>query len=111
MVQRPAPLKQASRRDTPQSEAFGAYYQRICEQPLEEADVPLTPMLENMKFLVTDLHGEQRLSLAGLLLLGKRSQDFLSHAYISAVRWAGVEAGETIIDRQDIMGRLAQQIE
>jgi ATP-dependent DNA helicase RecG len=92
-------------------EAFGAYSQRIYEQPLEEADVPLTPMLENMKFLVTDLRGEQRLSLAGLLLFGKQPQDFLSYAYISAVRWEGVETGETMIDRQDIMGRLAQQIE
>ena len=92
-------------------EAFGEYYQRIYEQALAEADIPLTPMLENMRFLVTDLRGEQRLSLAGLLLFGKRPQDVLSHAYISAVRWEGVEAGETIIDRQDIRGRLAQQIE
>jgi ATP-dependent DNA helicase RecG len=92
-------------------EAFGEYYQRIYEQPLEEADVPLTPMLANMRFLVQDLRGEQRLSLAGLLLFGKRPQDFLSHAYIAAVRWEGVEAGETIIDRQDIMGRLPQQID
>ncbi|MDH3599717.1 MAG: putative DNA binding domain-containing protein [Candidatus Tectomicrobia bacterium] len=91
--------------------AFGEYYERIYEQPLDAADVPLIPMLENMRFLVTDLRGESRLSLAGLLLFGKQPQDFLSHAYISAVRWEGVEAGETIIDRQDIMGRLPQQIE
>ena len=92
-------------------EAFGEYYQRIYEQPLEGADVPLTPMLANMRFLVKDLRGEQRLSLAGLLLFGKRPQDFLSHAYIAAVRWEGMEAGETIIDRQDITGRLPQQID
>jgi ATP-dependent DNA helicase RecG len=103
------PIGKTSRADL-ELEAFGAYYQRIYEQPLEEADVPLTPMLENMKFLVTDLRGEQRLSLAGLLLFGKQPQDFLSYAYISAVRWEGIEAGETIIDRQDITGRLAQQI-
>ena len=87
-------------------EAFGEYYQRIYEQPLAQADIPLTPMLENMRFLVTDLRGEQCLSLAGLLLFGKRPQDFLPHGYISAVRWEGVEASETIIDRQDIRGRL-----
>jgi ATP-dependent DNA helicase RecG len=104
------PIGKTSRADL-ELEAFGAYYQRIYEQPLEEADVPLTPMLENMKFLVTDLRGEQRLSLAGLLLFGKQPQDFLSYAYISAVRWEGIEAGETIIDRQDITGRLAQQVE
>jgi len=50
-------------------------------------------------------------ALAGLLLFGKQPQAFLSHAYISAVRWEGVDAGETIIDRQDITGRLSQQIE
>jgi ATP-dependent DNA helicase RecG len=92
-------------------EAFGEYYQRIYEQPLEEADVPLTAMLANMRFLVADLRGAQRLSLAGVLLFGKRPQGLLSHAYIAAVRWEGVEAGETMIDRQDIMGRLPQQIE
>lgn len=92
-------------------DAFGVYYQRIYEQPLDEADVPLTPMLENMRFLVTDFRRESRLSLAGLVLFGKRPQDMLTHAYISAVRWAGLEAGEMIIDRQDITGRLPQQIE
>ena len=54
------PIGKTSRADL-ELEAFGTYYQRIYEQPLEEADVPLTPMLENMKFLVTDLRGEQRL--------------------------------------------------
>lgn len=92
-------------------DAFGSYYQRIYEQPLDEADVPLTSMLENMRFLVTDFRGEDRLSLAGLVLFGKQPQNILTHAYISAVRWVGVEAGETIIDRQDITGRLPQQIE
>ncbi len=92
-------------------DAFGAYYQRIYEQPLDEADVPFTSMLENMRFLVTDLRGAHRLSLAGLVLFGKQPQNILTHAYISAVRWEGIEAGETIIDRQDISGRLPQQIE
>ncbi len=92
-------------------DAFGTYYQRIYEQSLDEADVPLAPMLENMRFLVTDFRGEYRLSLAGLVLFGKRPHDVLTHAYISAVRWDGIEAGETIIDRQDITGRLPQQIE
>ncbi|MEZ4711005.1 MAG: ATP-binding protein [Caldilineaceae bacterium] len=92
-------------------EAFGKYYERIYEQPLSESDVPLKPMLENMRFLAQDLRGDDRLSMAGLLLFGKRPQDFVYHAYISAVRWAGIEAGEEIIDRQDIGGRLPEQIE
>ncbi|MDQ3250583.1 MAG: putative DNA binding domain-containing protein [Chloroflexota bacterium] len=92
-------------------EAFAKYYQRIYEQPFRDADVPLVSMLENMRFLVADLQGASRLSLAGLLLFAKRPQDFLYYARISAVRWAGLEAGETIIDRQEIIGRLDQQIE
>lgn len=91
-------------------EAFGAYYQRIYAAPLPEAEVPLTPMLENMRFVVRDREGAPRLSLAGLLLFGKRPQDFVHHARISAVRWAGREAGEVIIDRQEIMGRLPEQV-
>lgn len=92
-------------------DAFAQYYQRIYEQPFTDTDVPLPPMLTNMRFLVTDLEGASRLSMAGLLLFGKRPQDFLYYARISAVRWAGLTAGEMIIDRQEIMGRLAQQID
>jgi len=92
-------------------DAFAQYYQRIYEQPFTDTDVPLPPMLTNMRFLVTDLEGASRLSMAGLLLFGKRPQDFLYYARISAVRWAGLTAGEIIIDRQEIMGRLAQQID
>ncbi len=92
-------------------EAFDAYYQRIYAMALPEADVPLTPMLENMRFIVRDLENLPRLSLAGLLLFGKHPQDFVYHARISAVRWAGLDAGEVIIDRQEIGGRLPDQIQ
>lgn len=92
-------------------EAFGAYYHRIYNAPLEAADVPVPRMLENMRFLVRDLEGAARLSLAGLLLFGKQPQEHLYYARISAVRWQGVEAGEVIIDRQEITGRLPQQID
>lgn len=91
--------------------AFGEYYQRVYESSLDEAEVPLPRMLENMRFLVRDMDGYPRLSLAGLLLFGKQPQDSMYHARISAVRWAGLEAREHIIDRQEIMGRLPQQIE
>jgi len=91
--------------------AFGKYYRRIYDSSLDVAEVPLPRMLENMRFMVRDRQGYLRLSLAGLLLFGKRPQDFFYHARISAVRWAGLEAGEEIIDRQEVMGRLPQQIE
>lgn len=91
--------------------AFGDYYQRIYEQPLTQADVPLPKMLENMRLLVGDLDGQMRLSLAGLLLFGKAPNDFAYYARISAVRWVGVEAREDIIDRKELTGRLPQQID
>ncbi len=104
------PIGQTSIRDLDMA-AFGEYYQRIYERPLVESDVPLPAMLQNMRFLVDNLRGTPCLSLAGCLLFGKDPQQYIYHAYISAVRWAGTEAGETIIDSQDIRGRLPQQIE
>ncbi len=92
-------------------DALGVYYEHIFDQYLSEAEVPLARMLENMRFLVEDLNGDKRLSVAGLLLFGKRPQDFMYHARISAVRWTGDEAGEDIIDRQEITGRLPEQID
>lgn len=92
-------------------DAFGHYYQRIYEQPLVDADVPLPAMLRNMRFLVENVRGDACLSLAGCLLFGQQPQRSIYHAYISAVRWDGTEAGESIIDRQEINGRLPQQIE
>jgi len=92
-------------------DAFAAYYQKIFDSSLENSDMPLESMLENMRFIVDDVSGYKRLSLAGLLLFGKNPQDYLYHARISAVRWKGNEPGEEIIDRQEILGRLPQQIE
>ncbi len=94
-----------------ETDALAAYYRRIFEQPLEASDVPLPSMLGNMRFLVPDVDGALRLSVAGLLLFGKKPQDHLYHARISAVRWLGLEAAEEILDRQEITGRLAEQIE
>ena len=91
--------------------ALAAYYQRIYEKPLEAADVPLAPMLQAMRFLAPDVDGSWRLSVAGLLLFGQHPEDHLYYARISAVRWLGLEAGEEILDRQEITGRLPDQIE
>ncbi|MBN1876001.1 MAG: putative DNA binding domain-containing protein [Anaerolineae bacterium] len=92
-------------------EAFEDYYRRVYAIPWVDDEIPLGPLLENMRFVVPDLEGQPRLSLTGVLLFAERPQDFLYHARISAVRWAGWEAGETIIDRQEIGGRLPQQIQ
>ena len=91
--------------------ALAAYYQRIYEKPLEASDMPLTPMLQAMRFLVPGLDGSWYLSVAGLLLFGEHPEDHLYYARISAVRWLGLAAGEEILDRQEITGRLPDQIE
>ncbi len=90
--------------------AFAHYYRQIFNLELAHAEVPLPRMLANMRFLVPDLGDDKRLSVAGLLLFGNQPQDFLYHARISAVRWAGNVAGEEIIDRQEIGGRLPEQV-
>ena len=91
--------------------AFERYYDRVFESALAQADMPVPKMLENMRFMVSDVRGQQCLSLAGLLLFGKRPQDYRYFARISAVRWAGTEAAEEIIDRKEIVGRLTEQID
>ena len=92
-------------------DSFSYYYERIFDQPLDHADIPIEKMLNNMRFLVTDIAGSQRMSMAGLLLFGKSPQTFLYNARISAVRWRGNEPGDEITDRQEITGRLPNQIE
>ena len=91
--------------------ALAEYYRRIYEKPLDTSDVPLASMLQAMRFLVPDLDGAARLSVAGLLLFGEQPEDHLYYARISAVRWLGLAAGEEILDRQEITGRLPDQIE
>ena len=92
-------------------EIFAEYYRRVYDTPLQESDVPLHRILDNMRFIVRDVADTHRLSVAGLLLFGQRPQDYLFYSRVSAVRWAGLEAGEEITDRQEITGRLPQIIE
>lgn len=92
-------------------EAFADYYRRVYDVPLDKSVVPLSHILENMRFTKSDLTGATRLSVAGLLLFGIDPQNYLFHSRVSAVRWAGLEVGEEIIDRQEITGRLPQIIE
>jgi ATP-dependent DNA helicase RecG len=97
--------------DDLEEEAFAGYYHLVYGAPLDKAEVPLHRMLENMRFVVQDLVGTRRLSVAGLLLFGQHPQDYLFYSRVSAVRWAGLGAGEEIIDRQEVLGRLPQIIE
>lgn len=91
--------------------AFAEYYRRVYESALSMTEMPLERMLANMRFLAPDIDGQLSASVAGLLLFGKMPQEAMYHARVSAVRWSGNEAGEVILDRQEILGRLPQQIE
>jgi ATP-dependent DNA helicase RecG len=93
------------------TEVFADYYERVYGEPFVQAEVPFQRMLENMRFVVYDVAEVARLSVAGLLLFGKKPQEYLRYSGISAVRWDGVIAGETIIDRQEIQGRIPQIID
>jgi len=92
-------------------EAFAKYYQSLLGEPLGQAELPIPRILYNMRFLVEDMDGNHRPSVAGLLLFGKRPQDHLGWASITAVCWPGVEMGESIVDRQEMDGRLPQLID
>jgi len=92
-------------------EAFAGYYQSLLQEPLSRAELPLPRILQNMRFLVEDVRGNQRLSVASLLLFGKHPQEYLGWAGITAVCWPGVEMGEEIVDRKEIAGRLPQMID
>jgi ATP-dependent DNA helicase RecG len=105
------PVPRTTSLDDLEKEAFAEYYRRVYDASLDKAEAPLLRMLENMRFVVQDLTGAHRLSVAGLLLFGQRPQDHLFYSRVSAVRWAGLEAGEEIIDRQEVLGRLPQIIE
>lgn len=104
------PVPRTTSLDDLDKEAFAGYYRRVYDASLDKTEVPLLRMLENMRFVVQDLTGAYRLSVAGLLLFGQRPQDHLFYSRVSVVRWAGLEAGEEVIDRQEVLGRLPQII-
>lgn len=68
--------------------------------------LPRETVLQNMKILAS---GET--TVGGMLLFGRRPQNWLPFAKISVVRFAGLEISETILDRKDIEGKLADQID
>ena len=91
--------------------AFEAFLQRALNSGIEEAGLPLQSLLLNRRLMVPDFDDTPRMSVAGLLMFGREPQTLMAHSRISAVRWAGEVAGETILDRQEIEGRLPQLID
>jgi ATP-dependent DNA helicase RecG len=65
-----------------------------------------TRLLGNLKAM----QGNE-LTVAGLLFFGYRPQEYLPTARVEFARFAGTFAGETILDRKTLLGRLSQQLE
>jgi len=89
---------------------FRAYYESFAGESLDEISVPLPRFLTSSR-LVRPVNGQLALTVAGLLVFGKRPQQVMRHSRISAVRFIGPDAGEEIADRQEIEGRLPQLID
>src|SRR3990172_224281 len=91
--------------------AFEVFLQKALSTSVAETNLPLQQLLLNRRLMSPDLDNVPRLSVGGLLLFGRDPQRHMPQARISAVRWKGDETGETILDRQEITGRLPQLID
>jgi len=72
------------------------------ERPEEE----LTRLLRNLKCMAGD-----ELTVAGALLFGRQPQRVLPTARVEFARFEGTVAGEIILDRKTVEGRLPQQLD
>ena len=86
-------------------EATKEMLEAIAERGLDIAGMPHERLLRNWH-LIDDEHGEDHLTVAGVLLLARAPQQFYPHIYISALRIAGTEVSSPPIDQKRIEGRL-----
>ena len=77
----------------------------IRDQGLDVSGIPRGRLLHNWG-LVADADGEDRLTVAGLLLLARDPQRLFPHACISALRIPGVDISTPPIDQKRIESRL-----
>ena len=77
----------------------------IQDQGLDVSGIPPDRLLRNWG-LIDDADGEDRLTVAGMLLLARSPRRFFPHAYVSALRIPGVDIATPPIDRKRIEGRL-----
>lgn len=94
--------------------AFGDYYQRQFDIPLEDglhqSGLSLERLLRNMR-LLDDLEGIPTLTVAAVLVFGADPQRLLPQGRLSAVAFAGPDEDSAVLDRKEITGRLPQIIE
>lgn len=84
---------------------FEAAFQAFYGTTVDEAGLPLPQLLRNLKLMK-----DGELTLAGVVLFGRRPQALLPFAKVTAVRFQGTEMGERFLDRKDIEGALEQQV-
>lgn len=89
-------------------QAFDDFLNLAYGYPPDETRTPQerTRLLRNLKAMRGD-----ELTIAGLLFFGRRPQDYLPTARVDFARFAGASAGEVILDRKELGGRLPQQLE
>ena len=98
------------RRSTPDDLDEGAadeMLEAIRDQGLDVSGVPRDRLLCNWGLIAAaDGSEEDRLTVAGLLVLGRAPQRFLPHSYVSALRIPGRDVATPPIDQKRIEGRL-----
>lgn len=94
--------------------AFEAYHKLQFGVPLgtqlEQSGLDLNRLLRNLR-LLHDLDGELVLSVAAVLVFGQEPQRFMPQSRVSAVAFAGNDEDSDLLDRREIVGRLATIIE
>ena len=87
---------------------FGAFLTAAygLTEDTDRPDEELARLLRNLKCMAGD-----ELTVAGALFFGRQPQRMLPTARMEFAHFAGTAAGETILDRKTIEGRLPQQLE
>ena len=98
------PVRRSTPSDRDES-ATDEMLEAIQELGLDLSGIPRDRLLRNWG-LIDDAQGEDRLTIAGVLLLARAPQRFFPHAYVSALRIPGVDISTPPIDQKRIEGRL-----
>ncbi len=95
-------------------DAFREYFRLAARQEVEDASVLWEQLLEQTRVAIT-VEGVQRLTVAGLLVFGRRPQDYMRQSRISVARFLGdmvnVDQFEKPYDLKGTLPELVDQAE
>lgn len=92
-------------------QAFRDYFRRAAQQAPEDSSVPWEQLLGQTR-VATTIEGVQRLTVAGLLVLGRKPQSYLPQSRISMVRfWGDTVDAERFEKPHDLEGTLPGLVE